>query len=60
MPLQWDEVTDSLDPRNYTIRSAVDRMQGITKDPVSAVLEVRPDLTQVLGALGVQMGAASA
>src|SRR6187401_2989065 len=27
MPLTWDEVDDSLDPKNYTIRNALERME---------------------------------
>jgi bifunctional non-homologous end joining protein LigD len=48
MPLVWDEVNDSLDPRTFTIRNAMDRMQALDKDPVSPVLESKPDLGGVL------------
>ena len=51
MPLTWDEVDDSLDPRNYTIRNAVTRMESLGTDPVLPVLEEKPDLAKVLGKL---------
>ena len=48
MPLEWDEVTMSLDPREYTIRNALDRMKGMSADPVSPVLSTVPDLATIL------------
>src|SRR5262249_55575709 len=33
MPLTWDEVDGSLDPRNYTIKNAVERMESLGRDP---------------------------
>ena len=48
MPLVWDEVNDSLDPRNFSIRNAIDRMERAGKDPVLPVLEGKPDLALVL------------
>jgi bifunctional non-homologous end joining protein LigD len=48
MPLRWDEVDETLDPRNYTIRNAVERMEALGEDPVLAVLDARPDLGEVL------------
>ena len=55
MPLEWEEVTDSLDPKAHTIRTALDRMEKIGADPVSAVLEGKPDLAQVLEQLAKVM-----
>lgn len=52
MPLLWDEVNDSLDPKAFTIRTALDRMERVGNDPVAPVLDLKPDLTQVLGQLG--------
>jgi DNA primase len=48
MPLLWDEVNDSLDPRAFTIKTAIERMERLTSDPVAPVLEERPDLGAVL------------
>jgi bifunctional non-homologous end joining protein LigD len=48
MPLEWSEVTMSLNPRDYTIKSAVERMSGLAVDPVSLVLAGVPDLATIL------------
>ena len=48
MPLEWDEVTMSLDPRDYTIKTAPDRMARIARDPVLPVLTDVPDLAAIL------------
>jgi bifunctional non-homologous end joining protein LigD len=48
MPLIWDEVNESLDPRTFTIADAIQRMEKMGKDPVAPVLESKPDLAQVL------------
>jgi bifunctional non-homologous end joining protein LigD len=55
MPLTWDEVNDDLDPRNYTIVNAVERMEALGTDPCVAVLEVKPDLAAALGRLASLM-----
>jgi bifunctional non-homologous end joining protein LigD len=52
MPLLWDEVNSSLDPRNFTIMTALGRMDQLGADPVFAVLESRPELSEVLNRLG--------
>jgi bifunctional non-homologous end joining protein LigD len=52
MPLLWDEVDASLDPRNFTIMTALGRMHQLGTDPVLAVLESRPELSEVLNRLG--------
>jgi bifunctional non-homologous end joining protein LigD len=51
MPLVWDEVNESLDPRAFTIGNAIGRMEQAGKDPVLPVLESKPDLPQVLDQL---------
>jgi len=51
MPLVWDEVNDSLDPKAFTIRTAFEKIERLGSDPVLAVLELKPDLAQVLDQL---------
>ena len=51
MPLVWDEVNESLDPRAFTIANAIGRMEQIGRDPVLPVLENKPDLPHVLDQL---------
>jgi len=51
MPLVWDEVDDSLDPKAFTIRTALERMERSGSDPVSPVIDQKPDLAGVLEAL---------
>ena len=58
MPLLWEEVDDSLDPRTFTIRNAVERMERLGTDPALAVLEARPDLSGVLQRLASALGSA--
>jgi bifunctional non-homologous end joining protein LigD len=55
MPLTWDEVNQSLDPRAFTIKTAIDRMDRLGHDPVVQVLEEKPDLNQVLERLAPMM-----
>lgn len=52
MPLLWEEVNDALDPRAFTIRTAIERMERFGEDPVSPVLEAKSDLVKVLDHLG--------
>jgi bifunctional non-homologous end joining protein LigD len=55
MPLRWEEVNDSLDPRHYTTRNAIARMEALGADPVLPVLDVRPDLGAVLQRLAGEL-----
>jgi bifunctional non-homologous end joining protein LigD len=48
MPLMWDEVNDTLDPKAFTIRNAPERMERFGADPVIPVLDIKPDLVDVL------------
>jgi bifunctional non-homologous end joining protein LigD len=48
MPLEWDEVTMSLNPRDYTIKTAIARMERMGNDPVQPVLTTAPDLAAIL------------
>ncbi|MEX2109589.1 MAG: DNA ligase D [Gemmatimonadaceae bacterium] len=50
-PLQWDEVNESLDPRLFTIKTALDRIGKGAQDPVADVLNQKPDLARVLDQL---------
>jgi len=55
MPLLWEEVDQSLDPRAYTIKTAIERMERLGHDPVAPVLEDKPDLGSVLARLAEMM-----
>jgi bifunctional non-homologous end joining protein LigD len=57
MPLLWDEVDASLDPKDYTIKNAIERMETLGKDPLLSVLDEKPDLGKVLEKLGGMLGA---
>ncbi|HEY2378711.1 MAG TPA: DNA ligase D [Gemmatimonadaceae bacterium] len=57
MPLRWEEVEEALDPRNFTIKNAVARMQSLTIDPGVGVLQENPDLQAVLQRLARELGA---
>ncbi|HEX6252382.1 MAG TPA: DNA ligase D [Gemmatimonadaceae bacterium] len=57
MPLHWDEVNDQLDPRAFTIRTAMERMDRLGVDPMFGVLEEKPDLQAVLGRLAAVLNA---
>jgi bifunctional non-homologous end joining protein LigD len=48
MPLVWDDVNDSLDPKVFTIRTALEKIERLGSDPVLPVLESKPDLAEVL------------
>ena len=51
MPLVWDEVNDDLDPKDFTIRNALDRMESMGEDPVLPVLTDKPKLAKTLARL---------
>lgn len=57
MPLDWDEVDHTLDPKAFTIRTAVQRMEKLGHDPVASVLSDTPDLMKVLAKLSSMRGA---
>ncbi len=57
MPLTWDEVGDSLDPRAFTIKNAVERMERLATDPAAGVLHETPDLGAVLERLATALQA---
>jgi bifunctional non-homologous end joining protein LigD len=51
MPLRWDEVVPGLDPKQFHLRNALDRITTWDRDPVLPVLTTRPDLATALSAL---------
>ena len=55
MPLLWEEVNDSLDPKAFTIMNAVERMERLEHDPVRGVFNESPNLHQVLQRLAEQL-----
>jgi bifunctional non-homologous end joining protein LigD len=55
MPLTWDEVNESLDPKTFTIRNAMERMEELGADPVLPVLADKPDLAVVLQRVAAQL-----
>ena len=50
MPIDWSEVATGLEPTQYTIRNAPERLQE-RGDPLCAVLDLRPDLVSMLSRL---------
>lgn len=55
MPLLWDEVDQSLDPRMFTIKNAIERLERLGTDPVVQVLADKPDLAAILERLATMM-----
>jgi bifunctional non-homologous end joining protein LigD len=51
MPLRWSEVTAKLDPKQFTIRTAVARMEKLGEDPLRPVVTTQPKLAAVLAKL---------
>jgi len=51
MPLVWDEVVPDLDPKQFHLRNALERISSWPSDPVLPVLTTRPDLAAALSAL---------
>jgi bifunctional non-homologous end joining protein LigD len=47
-PLRWSEVTRSLDPRDFNIRTVPPRLKRQKEDPLRAVLDQEPDLLNAL------------
>lgn len=54
MPLLWDEVNDTLDPKRFTIRNALERLDRLGEDPCLPVIEMMPDLPEVLARLAAK------
>jgi bifunctional non-homologous end joining protein LigD len=56
MPLRWDEVTQALDPRAFTIRTASQRLAKGGGDPMRPLLDATPDLPRALARLAERLG----
>ncbi|HET9326567.1 MAG TPA: DNA ligase D [Candidatus Eisenbacteria bacterium] len=56
MPLTWEEVNPKLENGRFTIKNAIARMEKLGKDPMRAVLEMKPDLTRALARLAGRVG----
>ena len=54
-PIDWKEVTSSLDIRAFTIRNVPERMKRLKGDPLLSVLGETPDLVQALARLQEQL-----
>ncbi|HEX7843906.1 MAG TPA: non-homologous end-joining DNA ligase, partial [Kofleriaceae bacterium] len=48
MPLVWDEVVPGLDPKQFHLRNALDRVTAWASDPCLPVLTERPDLAAAI------------
>ncbi|MFB3818875.1 MAG: DNA ligase D [Candidatus Methylomirabilales bacterium] len=55
MPLEWREVNARLDPKRFTIRTALDRLEKTPRDPLAPVLSLAPDLAQSLDRLAARL-----
>jgi bifunctional non-homologous end joining protein LigD len=60
MPLRWSEVNARLDPKRFTLRNAVARMQRLGEDPLQGVRDPAPDLSAALGRLATRLREANA
>lgn len=60
MPLVWEEVNAALDPKAFTIRTALERMERLSEDPMLLALSDVPDLGTVLQKLSVVLAGADA
>jgi bifunctional non-homologous end joining protein LigD len=54
-PLLWDEVDDTLELKQFTIRSLPERMSVFGRDPLAPVLSEKPDLVTAIGRLAARV-----
>ncbi|MFL5509864.1 MAG: DNA ligase D [Gemmatimonadaceae bacterium] len=56
MPIEWEEVNENLDPKLFTIKNAIERIERKRRDPLASVLELKPNLGDVLDRLARKWG----
>ncbi len=56
LPLLWDEVHRALDPRDFSMFTARDRVAS-RGDPLAGFFDVTPDVPEVVRRLGAKLGA---
>ena len=54
-PLGWEEVTEDLDPNQFTIQTVPSRLRAQGSDPFVEVMENRPDLIRALNLLSARL-----
>jgi bifunctional non-homologous end joining protein LigD len=54
-PLLWDEVDETLELRQFTIKSLPERMAAFGHDPLLPVLTEKPDLVTAIGRLAARV-----
>ena len=54
-PLRWEEVSESMDPNQFTIKTVPDRFAQLEADPLAPVLTLRPNLLEALGKLAERL-----
>ncbi|MFT7623882.1 MAG: bifunctional non-homologous end joining protein LigD [Myxococcota bacterium] len=54
-PLLWEEVTETLEPRDYTIKNVPQRLVSLGFEPLTPILDSVPDLLGALEKLSVKL-----
>jgi len=55
MPLRWEELEEELNPENFHLRNAPERLASWDGDPLAPVLAEKPDLMAALGRLAERL-----